>query len=444
MRNDKVKVIDTSVLVHDPVCLQYLIKNEVVACIPWTVLEELDGLKMRPDIGFDVRQATRTIEEMRSAGHPHIRIVRKISWKGIDFLDKGVNDHRIIAAANSLREQYDVVELLSKDTMMRIKARELGFIAEDYYRDQVEPEQGREMPRVEVPSDEIDKKSFTFGYQPEDHGEIPMNSGVVCLSDWKGDFKRPEERAEWGEQFAAIRRHDYFRIIPKNLQAFGIRPYSGVDQADSEVSPNWPQHVALYLLSRNDILLVFLEGGAGTGKTLIALAGALERKKDFRQILITRPMVHLEDTDNMGFLPGDIREKMDPWLRPIWQNLSVLKDVDPQNREMIDKFIAEKKIDIEPLDYIRGTTFMKSILIIDEAQNLTPHQVKTIITRAGVGTKLVFTGDLDQIDRKRRLDRASNGLAYAAGRMTNQEIVGHVKFHTSVRSELAKIGVALL
>jgi PhoH-like ATPase len=202
--------------------------------------------------------------------------------------------------------------------------------------------------------------------------------------------------------------------------------------------------VALYLLARNDIFLVFLEGGAGTGKTLLALAAALERKKDYRQILITRPMVHLEDKDNMGYLPGDIREKMDPWLRPIWQNLSVLKEVSPQNRELIEKFIIDKKIDIEPLDYIRGTTFIKSILIVDEAQNLTPHQVKTIITHAGVGTKLIFTGDLDQIDRKRRLDRFSNGLAYAAGRLVNQSIVAHVKFHTSVRSELAKIGVDLL
>jgi PhoH-like ATPase len=444
MGNKKVKVIDTSVLVHDPVCLQYLVKNEVISCIPWTVLEELDGLKMRPDIGFDVRQATRTIEDMRNADHPLLQVVRGISWKGIEFLDKTLNDHRIIASANALKEQYGVVEIMSKDTMMRIKARELGFVAEDYYRDQVEQESNHDMPRVEVPFDEIDKESFTFAYKPEIHGEIPFNGGVVCISDWKGDFKRPEEKAAWGEQFAAIKRHDYFRIIPKNLQAFGIRPYSGADHVDPETTPNWPQNVALYLLSRNDISLVFLEGGAGTGKTLIALAGALERKKDFRQILITRPMVHLEDKDNMGFLPGDIREKMDPWLRPIWQNLSVLKEVDPQNRELIDKYLADKKIDIEPLDYIRGTTFIKSIMIIDEAQNLTPHQVKTIITRAGVGTKLVFTGDLDQIDRKRRLDRFSNGLAYAAGRMLNQEIVGHVKFHTSVRSELAKIGVDLL
>ena len=212
----------------------------------------------------------------------------------------------------------------------------------------------------------------------------------------------------------------------------------------NDAPPNWPQNVALYVLSQTDISLVFLEGGAGTGKTLLALAAAVEKRRDYRQILVTRPMVHLEDMDNMGFLPGDIKEKMDPWLRPIWQNLSVLKEANPENRELIDKLTADKKIDIEPLDYIRGTTFIKSILIVDEAQNLTPHQVKTIITRAGMGTKLIFTGDLDQIDRKRRLDKASNGLAYAAGRLANQEIVSCVKFHTSVRSELAKIGVELL
>jgi PhoH-like ATPase len=126
------------------------------------------------------------------------------------------------------------------------------------------------------------------------------------------------------------------------------------------------------------------------------------------------------------------------------QNLSVLKEVNPENRELIDKLTADKKIDIEPLDYIRGTTFIKRILIVDEAQNLTPHQLNIIITRAGMVTNLIFTGDLDQFDRTRRLDKASNGLAYAAGRLANQDIVACVKFHTSVRSELAKIGVELL
>jgi len=189
---------------------------------------------------------------------------------------------------------------------------------------------------------------------------------------------------------------------------------------------------------------VIVKGGAGTGKTLLALAAALSVKRQYRQILVSRPMIHLEDKDNMGFLPGDIRDKMGPWLRPIWQNLSFLKEISSHNRGIIDKMIEEKKIEIEPLDYIRGTTFWKCMLIIDEAQNLTPHQVKTIITRVGEGTKIIFTGDLDQIDRRRRLDKISSGLAYAVGRLRNQGIVASVKFKTSVRSELAKMGVELL
>ncbi len=445
MKKSKAKIVDTSALIHDPFCLKYFAEKEVVTCVPWTVLEELDGLKSRPDIGYDARQAVRIIEEMRSSNHPFLRVATAMDWKDIGFLEPGNNDHRILATANALKKKYNRVEIVTKDAMMRIKARELGFVAEDYYRDQVKTNDSPLLPRIKVPADDIDLETLTFDYNAEVHGEIPLNNGVVCISDWAGDIKRPKEKAKWGEQFAAIRKHNRFHVVPKNIQAAGIRSYSGRNNTiEPEAAHNWPQNMALYVLFESDISLVFLEGGAGTGKTLLALAAAIEKRRDYRQILVTRPMVHLEDKDNMGYLPGDIREKMGPWLRPIWQNLSVLKDAKPENRELIDKLVLDKKIDIEPLDYIRGTTFIKSILIIDEAQNLTPHQVKTIITRAGVGTKLIFTGDLDQIDRKRRLDRASNGLAYAAGRLAGQDIVARVKFHTSVRSELAKIGVELL
>lgn len=444
MKEKKAKVVDTSVLVHDPVCLKYLTQKGVMACVPWTVLEELDGLKNRTDIGFDAREAIRNLEEMRVGEHPEISIVREMSWKNITNLDRKVNDHRIIAAANGLQKQYDRVELVSKDSMMRIKARELGFTAEDYYRDQAENGAEFSMPRIEVRMAEIDMQNFSFGYDPERHGDIPENGGVVCLSDWKGDFKRPDEQGELDEQFAAVRKGDRFRVVPGNIHAFGIRPIMGNNGGDDNPKINWPQLVALHHLTNPEIQLVFLEGGAGTGKTLLALAAALECRKEYRQILVTRPMVHLEDRDNMGYLPGDIKDKMAPWLRPIWQNLSVLKELEPKNREMIDRYLADKKIDIEPLDYIRGTTFWKCLLIIDESQNLTPHQVKTIITRAGNGSKIVFTGDLDQIDRKRRLDKLSSGLAYAAGRLLNQPLVTAVKFRDSVRSELAKIGVELL
>jgi len=425
--------------------MDYLIENRVLACIPWVVLEELDGLKKRTDVGFDAREAIRNLEKLRREKSPYLKVVKETEWAGLEVLDRRNNDHKIIAAANAINKDFANVKIVSKDSMMRIKVRELGFEAQDYYRDQVDSQNGRELPRVEVDADAIDKNDFTFAFLPEEHGDIKINEGVVCISDWAGDFKRPEVTAAKDEHFAAVRIDDQrFRIVPNNIQAFGIRPYTDPEKHGGQSIINWPQAIALFQLTRQDTALVFLEGGSGTGKTLLALAAALEQRRDYRQILITRPMVHLEDTDNMGYLPGDVREKMDPWLRPIWQNLSILKDLDKDNSRLIEKLLQEKKIDIEPLDYIRGTTFWKCLLIIDEAQNLTPHQMKTIITRAGMGTRIIFTGDLDQIDRKRRLDKVSSGLAYAMSRLGGQKIVASVKFEVSVRSELAKIGVELL
>jgi len=439
------KVVDTSALVHDPDCITYLMDKGNMACIPWTVLEELDGLKGRPDIGLDAREAIRNIEKLRQDKTcKQLDIIREHSWKGIEFLDHANNDHKIIATANELKSKYYRVELVSKDSMMRIKARELQFVAEDYYRDQTKNHIDTRMPRIDVQSNDIDMDTFTFPYDPEKHGEILENGGVVCISDWTGDFKHPKDRDKPGEKFTAVRKNEKFHIIKNTISAFGIKPYTGSDTGYSNLAFNWPQTVALHHLNSPDVSLVFLEGGAGTGKTLLALASALEKRTDFRQILVSRPLVHLEDKDNMGFLPGDIRDKMEPWLRPIWQNLSILKEISPENKQMIEKFIECKKIDIEPLDYIRGTTFWKCLIIIDEAQNLTPHQVKTIITRAGEGSKVVFTGDLDQIDRKRRLDKSSSGLAYAYSRLMGQKIVANIKFQESVRSELAKLGVDML
>lgn len=443
MKNQKVKVVDTSALVHDPSCITYLMQKGNNVCVPWKVLEELDGLKGRPDIGFDAREAIRNIEALRQENHPNLFISMETEWGELGFLDKHINDHHILCIAHALKKKYSRVCIVSKDSMMRIKARELDFEAEDYYRDQVEKNPDMFLPRIQVPPDSINSSNFTFLYEPEKHGAIPQNGGVVCVSEWNGDFKRPEERVAVGEHFAAVRCNGYFQIINRNIQAFGVKPFSGSEEAAATVV-NWPQCVALSHLTNPSISLVFLEGGAGTGKTLLALAAALEVKRQYRQILVSRPMVHLEDRDNMGFLPGDIQEKMGPWLRPIWQNLSFLKNISSENRNVIEKMIQEKKIEIEPLDYIRGTTFWKCLLIIDEAQNLTPHQVKTIITRAGMGSKIIFTGDLDQIDRRRRLDKTSSGLAYAASRLQDQDIVASVKFKTSVRSELAKMGVELL
>ena len=193
-----------------------------------------------------------------------------------------------------------------------------------------------------------------------------------------------------------------------------------------------------------DIKLVFLQGSTGSGKTLLALASALEQRRDYRQILITRPMVHLEDEDRIGFLPGPLQEKMSPWLRPIWRALNQLTENNQESKKLIEKLRESGKIDIEPLDFIRGMTFVKDFLIVDEAQNLTPHQVKTIITRSGMFSKLVFTGDTRQIDCRRRLDEKSNGLTYASNRLNNSPLVANSHFKYTVRSELADLAEKLL
>jgi PhoH-like ATPase len=207
---------------------------------------------------------------------------------------------------------------------------------------------------------------------------------------------------------------------------------------------NWSQYVALAQMLDPEISLVFLQGGAGTGKTLIALAGALEQRKKYTNIVIARPMVHLDDRDEIGYLPGGLEEKMAPWIQPISQSFSFSRSVRPENGDLISRLQENKKIIIKPLDYIRGETYHKSFMVIDEAQNLTPHQVKTIITRAGSNTKMVFTGDLGQIDRSRRLDRKTSGLAYAMSKMANQKMVGIVNFKDTVRSPLASLAEELL
>ncbi len=192
-----------------------------------------------------------------------------------------------------------------------------------------------------------------------------------------------------------------------------------------------------------NIPLVALTGKAGTGKTLLALASALSIKKEFLQIFISRPTVDMER--EIGFLPGDLKEKLNPYMAPLFDNLKHIRECQPseKNKEAIDKMIAENKIQIEALNFIRGRSLPRIFFIIDEAQNLTPHEVKTIITRAGEGTKLVFTGDLDQIDTP-YLDKASNGLAYLVDKMKNQKLFAHVKLSKGERSELAELASDLL
>lgn len=426
-------VVDTNVLVHDPSCIEALRENGNILVIPWVVTLELDRLKEKPDIGLDAREATVKIEEIRKHGDDSLIILRNPSFKNLGDLDKKVPDHQIIATAKTLMQKgiFENVRLISRDRTVRILARELGLQAEDYSRDQVAMPQYC-LKELNVPANRISLTLSTFQCKLKEEEKIGENEGVVCFSDFdpNSTIKR-----EWGKSFAAVRKGERFQIVSPDINALGLKPFSLNGNGE-----NWYQHIALFQLLDQATELVFLQGGAGSGKTLLALASAIEQRKLYRQIIVTRPMIHLEDEDRMGFLPGDEHQKMSPWLRPIMQALNFLKNLEGRNnKDLIAKLLEEKKIDFESLDYVRGMTYYKTFMIVDEAQNLTPHQVKTIITRAGLNTKLVFTGDLGQIDRRRRLDVKSSGLAHAIARLGNHPRVGVTTFKETVRSPLASL-----
>lgn len=423
-------VTDTNVLVHNPQCIETLREEGNTLVVPWVGTLELDRLKDKPDIGWDAREAINLIEEIRKRGDDSLMIYRNPSFKSLGDLDKKVADHQIIATAKSLQKEksFGNVTLLSRDRTVRILARELGIHADDYVHNFSVPKAG--MKEINVPSQKV-SSFLAFPFQDE-FGDLKENEGVICYSDFNFNLSRC---AKWGKNFAAIRKDKKCQIIPYGISAMGLRPYSL--NGDGE---NWYQHVAFAQLLDPSIELVFLQGGAGSGKTLLALACAIEQRKLYHQIIVSRPMIHLEDEDRMGFLPGDEHQKMAPWLRPIMQAVNFLKEIkNNDNEKLITKLLEVKKIDFEPLDYIRGMTYYKTFMIIDEAQNLTPHQIKTIITRAGMHTKLVFTGDLGQIDRRRRLDRKSSGLAYAIATMGDHPRVGVTTFKETVRSPLASL-----
>jgi PhoH-like ATPase len=444
----KIIVLDTSVLVHDPESLDILRSDDNTLAVPWIVLEELDQLKNKPNIGWDAREVIRRIEELAQIDTNCFKIEPKPNRKYFkNDLQKDKADHQIIATARALQVSANCkteVLLMSRDTIVRVLARELGIKTEDYPYNQVNALFHSCFKRINVPAGILSQTRDTFEHGLQDLEPMQHNEGVVCWSKTTGD---------WEESFAALFKGDHFKIVPSGIEALGLKPFSldsngnGADRDKShgkDNRKNWSQYVALAQVLDPEINLVFLQGGAGTGKTLIALAGALEQRKKYTNIVVARPMVHLEDRDEIGFLPGGLEEKMAPWTEPILQAFSFLAGVRPENGDLIARLQENKKIIIKPLDYIRGATYHKSFIVIDEAQNLTPHQVKTIITRAGSNTKMVFTGDLGQIDRNRRLDRKTSGLAYAMSKMANQSMVGIVNFKDTVRSALASLAEELL
>lgn len=478
-------ILDTNTLIYNPQCIRILIKDGNTVIIPSQVMIELDNLKNRSDVGYDAREAARVIEDYRSKNNMAVQIHLGLNFSGLlGNLNKRTPDHIIMAQAHDYhtrnKERFNQVKLLSQDSIFRTLAREVlpDICVEDYHNDKTEEKKLKILIKsLNVESSEIQIKDGKFCFpvvsqskstkvSSEERKNIPLNSGVIGYSNWRNKFK-----SDWGSQFVAIRHNDVFTIIPESISAFNIGPYNITNGNNSEGNSqiyrnkdNWGQAIALAQLLDPEINCVFLQGKAGTGKTLIALAAAIEQKNLYRKIIVARPAVPLEDKDTMGFLPGDIKSKLDPWLEPIWMNLDFLANREPVREKRVQKnkshsteeasdfgegsivgrLISQNKIMIKSLDYIRGQTFEKTFLIIDEAQNLTPHQIKTIITRVGKGSKIIFTGDLGQIDRYKKLDRYSSGLSYAMTRLINNAPVAVTNLPDGVRSELANLAEELL
>ncbi|MBS91982.1 MAG: ribonuclease [Rickettsiales bacterium] len=436
-KKSKIFVIDTNVILHDATCIKNFEDNEVV--IPISVLEELDQFKRgNEQIHFNAREFLRYLDALsidsnetdikkpngkvkvvvNHKWHPHIKATFKDDCP----------DHRIINCAFKLHEEHPnrILVLVSKDTNMRLKARSLGVLAQDYTTDAVknvnEIYTGSRLIE-NVSSNEIDLVYESDGIESQKLKSIekPMANENFILRNG---------------QKSILAHYNPFenKILQiKKINAYGIEPR------------NAEQSFALNILMDNRIQLITISGKAGTGKTLLALASALEKRKDFRKIFLARPIVPLSNRD-LGFLPGDIQSKLDPYMQPLFDNLSVIRHQFKNNdrrSSKINELLEEEKLLITPLAYIRGRSLQKSFFIVDEAQNLTPHEVKTVITRAGEGTKIIFTGDINQIDHP-YLDKKSNGLAYLISKMKGQDVFAHITLEKGERSELAELASNLL
>lgn len=440
-RSPKLFVLDTNVILHDARCILAFEENDIA--IPITVLEELDRFKRgNEDINFQAREFLRALDELSGslittegvslgAGRGIIRVVFDQQphprVEGVFVRDQP--DHRILSIALYLSDssKHRQVVLVSKDTNIRLKAKSLGLAAEDYEADKllsmdqlytgkrlVEGVPSEEMQSCLSEKSEIGRNQISRIEQPVPNENYIFRNGSQSLLLTYCS----EEQA-------------FKRIIKQS--AFGIQPR------------NAEQSFALNALLNDRIPLVTLAGAAGTGKTLLALAAALEKRSHYEQIMLARPIVPLSNRD-LGFLPGDIQEKLEPYMQPLHDNLNVIRnqfrDKDRQRVE-IQKMLDNGQLVITPLSYIRGRSIQKLFFIVDEAQNLTPHEVKTIITRAGEGTKIVLTGDIQQIDHP-YLDKLSNGLTHLINRMHGQPIYAHVSLEKGERSELADLASRLL
>ena len=440
----KTFVLDTNVILHDATSINQFQENDVV--IPLTVIEELDHFKRGSQvINLNAREFARTLDLMtgsalfnggismgKGRGKVRVAIPKGICAEIREIFKEDTPDHRILSVAfeiNKKLKSKSPVILVTKDVNLRMKAKALGILSQDYTTDRIgsieELYSGKEI--VENFDDDTIIDLFKSPY------EIPAKPVLKKLKTEAVPNKYYVIRNSSRSVLANLDQNmEFFKKVDKNI-IYGIKPR------------NAEQTFAVDALTNNDIPLVSLTGKAGTGKTLLALASALAVKKSYRQIFIARPIIPLSNKD-IGFLPGDVQSKIEPYMQPLWDNLRVIQDQFPEGdkqNQQITAMIKDEKLVIEPLSYIRGRSLQRIFFIVDEAQNLTPHEIKTIITRAGEGAKVVFTGDIYQIDHP-YLDSQSNGLSYLIDHFKGQKLYAHINLEKGERSELAELASNLL
>ncbi|MDR3556783.1 MAG: PhoH family protein [Syntrophobacteraceae bacterium] len=430
----KTYVIDTNVLLHNPNAIFTFEDNNVV--IPFAVIEEIDNQKKRQDeIGRNARVVSRELDTLRESnrlsegvdlpggGRLTIELNHSSTEEFPQGLDPGKYDNRILAVAYNLSlSGSDPVTLVTKDLNLRIKADVLGIRAEDFYNDKVDYDQFYSgVGEAYVSAQELDGFYKDGGLN---HREYNASANQFML------LKSSENPSQ-----SALARYFRGALLPL---AHGEASCWGIKALNKE------QKFAFELLLNDQIKVVTLVGRAGTGKTLLALAVGLEKvleENAYSRLLITRPVIPMGG--DLGFLPGTKEEKLRPWMQPIYDNLEFLFRNCPDPFDALQDLVRKGILDLEALTYIRGRSIPRQFIICDEAQNLSPHMIKTLITRVGEDTKIVLTGDPEQIDNP-YLDVSSNGLTYLVERIKNEEISGHIVLTKGERSRVAEMGGKLL
>lgn len=437
----KTFVLDTNVILHDFRSIYNFEENDVV--VPIVVLEELDKFKKGNDtINIQAREFMRILDRLTEdpcdleqgiplgdgRGRLFIMAGKPFSEAMNLSFSEPIPDHKILAVAIWIKEKYPEkrVFLVSQDINLRMKSRSLGMEAQDYKTGKVENTEKLFQGIRMIPNTENDIVS-----------KIYHESTISMETSGIEEDLAPNDYFLIGDEKTNVMC--YYDSVNNSIHKVSKHRAAGITPRNVE------QSFVLDSLMRPDVSLVAITGKAGTGKTLLALAAALEQSKQFMQIFLSRPIVPLGNKD-LGYLPGNEKQKVSPYMQPLFDNLNVIKQtlgVNSKNAQQLDAMVKEEKLLVAPLAYIRGRSLNNVFFIVDESQNLTPHEIKTIITRAGEGSKIVFTGDVEQIDSP-FLDIRSNGLSYLANKMKGQDFFAHINLVHGERSRLSDVAGRLL